>query len=55
MQEEVERQLEGDVESAEATRLIADVIASMTEEEAVSMHRKLTGAELGSFGDTPLI
>jgi dGTPase len=55
MQEEVEQQLAEDAEGAPATRLIADAIASMTEEEAVSMHRKLTGADLGSFGDTPLI
>lgn len=35
----------------ERTRLVADMIAGMTEQQAISIHRKLTGVNLGSVLD----
>jgi dGTPase len=36
----------------ERTRLVADMISGMTEQQAISIHRKLTGVNLGSLLDT---
>jgi dGTPase len=55
LQEEVADMLGYDRDGPAAVRLVADVIAGMTEEEAIGMHRRLTGAELGSVADTQLI
>jgi dGTPase len=36
----------------ERTRLVADMIGGMTEQQAISIHRKLTGTNLGSLLDS---
>ena len=36
---------------SERTRLITDMIAGMTEQQAINIHRKLTGVNLGSVLD----
>jgi dGTPase len=38
-------------EGRERTRLVADMIAGMTEQQAISIHRKITGVNLGSVLD----
>lgn len=54
LQEEVEEVARGDVQLLEAVRFVADTIASMTEREATSVHRRLTGVALGSVSDSAI-
>jgi dGTPase len=54
LQEEVEEVAGGKVPLLEAPRFVADTIASMTEREAIKVHRRLTGVALGSLSDTAI-
>jgi dGTPase len=47
----VQEQLEGGVPDEERIRLIADLIASMTEQQILNMYLRLTGVSLGSVLD----
>lgn len=41
----------GDASAADRARLVADVVASLTEEDALRLHGRMTGADLGSLLD----
>jgi dGTPase len=46
-----EEELEARESPARAARIVADLIASMTEQGAVKLHRRLTGIDMGSILD----
>lgn len=54
LQQEVQEVADGKVSLLEAPRFVADTIASMTEREAIKVHRRLTGVALGSLSDTAI-
>lgn len=46
--EQSEKGLSAQQRSAARTRIVADIIAGMTEKQAIEMHRRLTGADVGT-------
>ena len=54
LREEAEMVTERGITHQYAVRFVADAIASMTEEEAIRTHRRLTGAALGPLVESPM-